>query len=100
MLASKPGPNSADLEVALTSLLVGILGVADGTNVNYHENRIRIEIHHPRIENKATWSEYCLGSPLASIVASVAAEAWSRPIMIQQEEYLKGKCFMELEVIG
>jgi len=100
MLESRPGPNSAELELSLTSLFRGILGVADGTEVVYHENHISVEIRNPRIENKATWSHQCLGGPLASIVASVAAEAWDRPVTIKQEEQHRGKCSIELEVLG
>ena len=100
MLESRPGPTSAELESALTSLFTGILGVADGTKVVYNENHIGVEIRNPRIENKTTWSHQCLGGPLASMVASVAAEAWNRPVTINQEEHYKRKCSIELEVLG
>jgi hypothetical protein len=99
MLESKPGATSAELETALTSLLTGKLGVADGTRVNYHENHIKIEINKPRLENGASWSHHCLGGPLATVVASIAAEAWDKPITIKQEEQRAGKYYVELEVI-
>jgi len=100
MLESRPGPTPEELESALTFLLTGILGVADRTKVVYHENHIKVEIHNPRIENKATWSHQCLGGPLASVVASVAAEAWDKPVTIKQEEHHRGKYSIELEVAG
>lgn len=100
MLESTPGPNSAELESALTSLFRGILGITDGTRVIDRENHISVEISNPRIENKTTWFHQCLGGPLASIVASVAAEAWDKPVTIKQEEHHKGKCSIELEVLG
>ena len=100
MLELRPGPTSAELESALTSLFRGILGVADGTRVINHKNHITVEIYNPRIENKTTWFHQCLGGPLASIVASVAAEAWDRPVTITQEEHRRGKCSIELEVLG
>ena len=99
MLESRPAPTSTELESALTSLFRGILGVADGARVTYRENHIGVEIHNPRIENKTTWFHQCLGGPLASVVASVAAEAWNRPVTISQEEHHKGKCSIELEVL-
>lgn len=99
MLESIPGPDSSELESSLTSLFRGILGVADRTTVIIRENHISIDIHKPRIENKANWSYQCLGGPLASIVASVAAEAWDRPVIIKQEEQHRGKYSIELEVI-
>ena len=98
LLKSRPGPTSDDFESALTSLFTGILGVADRIKVAYHENHIKVEIHNPRIETKATWCHHCLGGPLASIVASVATEAWDKPVTITQEEYLKRKYSVELEV--
>ena len=100
MLESRPGPTSTELESALNSLFTGMLGVADKTVVVYHENHIKVEIHNPHIENRATWSHHCLGGPLASIVASVVAEARDRPVTIKQEEHLRGKYSVELEVIG
>ena len=100
MLESRPGPTSTELESALTSLLTGILGVADKTRVVQHENHIKVEIHNPRIENRATWSHYCLGGPLASVVASVVAEAWDKPVTIKQEEHHGRKYSIELEVVG
>jgi hypothetical protein len=99
MLESKPGTTSAELESALTSLLTGRLGVADGTSVTYNNSHIRVEIHKPRLENGAAWSHQCLGGPLASVVASIAAEAWDKPITIKQEEQHNGKYYVELEVI-
>ncbi len=100
MLESRPGPTPAELESALTSLFMGILGMASGTRVITTENHIKVEIYNPHIENKTTWFHQCLGGPLASIVASVAAEAWDRPVIIKQEEHLRGRCSIELEVLG
>lgn len=100
MLESKPGANSTELESALTSLLTGRLGVADGTTVSYRDNQIKVEIHKPRIENGANWSHHCLGGPLASVVASIAAEAWNKPVTIKQETTHRGKHSVELEVMG
>jgi len=100
MLEQRPGSTSAELESALNFLFMATLGVADGTKVTYRENHIRVEIRNPRIENKNTWSHQCLGGPLASMAASVAAEAWDRPVTIKQEEQHQGKYFIELEVLA
>ena len=99
MLESIPGPNSSELESALTSLFRGMLGVADGTTVITRENHISVDIYNPRIENKTNWSHQCLGGPLTSIVASVAAEAWDKPVIIKQEEQHRGEYSIELEII-
>jgi hypothetical protein len=99
MLTLKPKPSAADFELALTSLFSGILGVADKANVICQENQIKIEINNPHIEDKATWCHECLGGPLASIAASIAAETWDRPVRIRQEEMGKEKLLLELEVL-
>ena len=100
MLESKPGSTPTELEAALNSLFIGMLGVADRVRVTNSENQIKVEIYNPRMENKATWGQQCLGSPLPSMVASVAAEAWNKPVIIKQEERHKDKYSIELEVMG
>ncbi len=99
MLESRPGPASEEVEEALASLFTGILGVADRVRVTYQENNIKVEVHNPRIENRANWSHHCLGEPLASIIASVVAEAWNKPVIIKQEAHDKGKYSVDLEVM-
>ena len=99
MLESRPNANPDDLESALTSLFTGRLGVADGTRVICNNGCIKVEINKPRLENGASWSHQCLGGPLASVVASIAAEAWDKPMTIKQEEQINGKYYVELEVI-
>ena len=100
LLETMPGPVSAELESALISLFRGVLGVAERTRVITDENRINIEIYNPRIENRTTWSHQCLGGPLTSIVASVAAEAWNKPVTITREEHHRGIYSIELEVLS
>ena len=98
MIEARPGATPEHLESALTSLLSGRLGVADGTRVICFNNHIRVEIDRPRLENGSTWSHQCLGGPLATLVASVAAEAWQKPMTISKEERVNGKHTVELEV--
>jgi hypothetical protein len=98
MLESKPGGTPDELESALTSLLTGRLGVADGTRVICYNNHIKIEINKPHLKNCTSWSHQCLGGPLATVVASIAAEAWNKPMTISQEEQSNGKYLVELEV--
>jgi hypothetical protein len=100
MLEAKPGATSDELESALTSLFTGRLGVADGTRVAYQNNHIEIEINKPRLETSADLSHQCLGGPLATIAASVAAESWNKPMRITREEPRHGKYYIELEVVG
>ncbi len=98
MLETKP--TLTELESALNSMLVGILGVADRASVTHHDKQIEVEINNHRLENKTAWSNYCLGEPLASIVATVVAEALNKTVTIKKEEHRKGKYHIELEVMG
>jgi hypothetical protein len=100
MLEVKPGATSNELESALTSLLSGRLGIADGARVVYQNNLIEIVISKPRLETSADLSHQCLGGPLATIAASVAAESWNKPMRIAREEPRHGKYYIELEVVG
>jgi hypothetical protein len=98
MLEPRPGATAAELETALTTLLTGRLGIADGARVDCQNGHINIEISHPRLENGNTWSHRCLGEPMGVVVASVAAEAWDKPMTISHEERVNGTYRVELEV--
>ena len=100
MLDAKPGASPEELELALTSLFAGRLGIADGTKVSFQNGYIAIAIDRPRFENKVDWSHHCLGGPLATIAASIAAESWDKQVRITREEQHNGKYLVELEVIG
>ena len=98
MLESIPEATPDEFESALTSLFNGRLGIAEGASVICNNGTIKVEINKPHLENGHAWTHQCLGGPLASVVASIAAEAWDRPMTIKQEEKLKGKYCVELEV--
>jgi hypothetical protein len=99
MLETKPGATADELEAALTSLLTGRLGIADGARVIcQNDHHIQIDINRPRLENGNSWSHQCLGGPMATVVASVAAEAWNKPMTISREEQVHGTYHVELEV--
>lgn len=99
ILESKPGASFTELETALNSLLAGSLGLADGTRVSGIDKHITVEIIKPRPGNGVTRSDRYLGSPMAMIVASVAAEAWDAPVTIGHEEQGKGNHRVELEIV-
>ncbi len=99
LLASAPSPDADDLESAMNSLLTGILGMADGASAAVQDGQVTIVIRNPRVEDVSTWSNRCLGSPLASIAASITAEAWDKPVTIKQEEPLGKNYSVILEVL-
>lgn len=85
MLESVPESTLPNLEAALTSLLRGVLGIADGATV-LNRDGILVEVRNPRLESRPTSTHATLGGPLASIVASVAAEVLGKPVVIRQDE--------------
>ncbi len=99
MLGSKPGPSAEELDGAITSVLVGMLDVADGARVNMAEGTVTIVVMSPRLEYRNIWFYQSLGSPLASIAASLACEALDKPLIIEREVHDKGQCVIELRVL-
>ncbi len=99
MLESTPAPSPVPLESALTSLFVGRLGAADGIRVYAIEPGLRVEIRAPRIQGVDTWTHQCLDSSLASVVASIAAEAWNKPFVVAKEEQRGRTYTVEIEAV-
>ena len=96
---AEPGPCVDGLEASLTSALVGMLDVADRATVNMTGESVFIEVANPRLEQRNLWFYELLGSPLASVVASLAAEALDKPIIVESETHGKGKLMIELRVL-
>jgi len=46
------------------------------------------------------WFYQCLGSPLASIVASLGCEALDKPLVVEREAQEKGSYMIELRVLN
>ena len=99
LLESKPGSAPADVESTISSLLTGITDMADSVKLTIEGERILVEVSKPRLEHRNASIYTCLGSPLASIIASIVAEALNEPVMIENEEYSKGKAVIELKVL-
>ncbi len=98
LLEATPGADVNELESALNALLAGALGIASGANVTMERNGMTVTVRHPRTDSKSGWCNRCLGSPLASIVASITAEAWNRPVTIEKEEALGDRYRVTLEL--
>jgi len=99
MLESTPSPSATQLESSLASLMVGKLGAADRVRVYVVEPGFRVEIHALRIQSTGTWTHQCLDSSLASVVASVAAEAWNKPFIVAREGQHGRTYTVEIEAV-
>jgi hypothetical protein len=97
-LSAKPDSASSDVEAAVTAVLVGAINLADGARVAVNGERIVVEVIHPRLEYKKMWIYESMGSPLASIVASVVAQVLDKPVSVISEQYSRGKEIVELKL--
>jgi hypothetical protein len=61
---------------------------------------ILVEVSNPRLEHKKMWVYESLGSPLASMVASIVAEVFDKPVTIEDEQRSRGKCLIKLKLAG
>lgn len=101
MLEMKPGPSSDEMATALTTLLVGTLDVASGVKVSRAGNKISVKISHPCLKNdENSWAVRSLGSPIASVVASLLAETLDKPILVKKEGQHRADSFIELEILN
>ena len=98
MLETKPGPTSEEIETAISYILVGLLDLASSVSVSMSDKRVNVEIKEPRLHYEDIWYYRCLGSPLASIAATISSEALSKPVKIDKESYDEGRSKIEIEV--
>ena len=96
----KSGPTSSEIEQAVTYVLTGLLDLANSVEVRMSEKQLDIEVTGPKLHFENVWYYRCMGSPIASIVASIASEGIGTPLRIQEESYQKGKNLIRLEVLG
>ena len=100
MVESKPDCSAGDLESAISLVLSGAINLADGARVTMDEEKVLVEVVNPRLEGSKMWVYESLGTPIASIVASVVAEVLDKPVSINSERSSRGKCFVDLKVVG
>jgi hypothetical protein len=100
IITAKSDATDGDLEAALTLVLVSTISLADGAKAVMDEDKIRVEISNPRLEYRKMWVYESLGSPIASIVASVVAEVLDKPVTVDNEQYSRGKCVVGLKLAG
>lgn len=91
--------SAGDVESSLSSVLLGTLGLADGVRVAFDEDRVLVEVANPSFKDYKMWIYESLGSPVASISASVVAEVLDLPVKVVSEDFSRGKCLLELKVV-
>ena len=99
-VTAKPDATEADLEATVTTILSSTLNLADSAKITISNDSILVEVSNPRLENRKMWIYESLGTPLASIVASVIAQITDNPIAVEEEQTFKAKSLLKLKVLG
>ncbi|MDD5288570.1 MAG: hypothetical protein PHY28_05605, partial [Dehalococcoidales bacterium] len=95
-----PAPGSTEIESSITYVLTGLLDLANSVKVNTIESQIHIEVSGAKLHYEDIWYYRCLGSPIASIVATISCETLGKPVRIKEESFSKGKSSIVLEVLA
>ena len=98
-LEINPGPTLSDIEQTLTYVLTGLLDIAKSVSVHLSEKQLHIEVIGPKLFYENSRYNRCIGSPIASIVATIASDGLGKPIRIKEESYQKGVSNIQLEVL-
>ncbi|WP_048062737.1 hypothetical protein [Caldivirga maquilingensis] len=82
------GSVSSDLNSTLSNCIVNHLSLAKGVEATFTGDSVVVLVNRPRLINPydGTIVNTVLGSPMASIVASLVAESLGRPVVIDGEE--------------
>jgi hypothetical protein len=100
MLETKPGPMSGEIAATVTDVLAGLLDIANSVTVNLTGTQVDVRVSGAKLNYEGTWYHRCLGSPIASIVATISSEALQKPVRIREESYDGGKGWIILEVLS
>ncbi|HSV48843.1 MAG TPA: hypothetical protein VLH35_00880 [Candidatus Acidoferrales bacterium] len=100
LVEAKVDCSAGDLESSISSVLLGTVNLADGVRATMDGDKIVVEVVNPRLEEGKMWIYDSIGSPIASMVASIAAQVLDKPVSIAGEQQSRGKCIVELKVVG
>ena len=87
-----------ELEGALSAVLVGGLDLVGAVHVPGGGDTLRVELDRPTLPIRPHPAYAVLGSPLASIVATVAAEVLARPVSVARENTDRRRHIVELQL--
>jgi hypothetical protein len=91
------GPDQ--IENALNHILVGVMDLADSVSLHMLEQRLMVDVVKPKLKYENIWYYRCLGSPIASVVATVACQALACPVRIASETETGKGARIEIEVL-
>jgi hypothetical protein len=96
---AKPDCTAEDIESSISQILVSTLELADSVKVVITQQQITVEVFKPMFENEKMWIYESLGTPTASIVASVVTQTLDKPVTIEKETSSKNKRVIQLKIL-
>jgi hypothetical protein len=100
LLERPPGSADEDIENAASFILAGALDLADSVTVNSSDSRIDVLVRGARLRYEDIWYHRCLGSPIASIAATICSEALGKPVRIKEESHNRQESRIIIEVLA
>jgi hypothetical protein len=94
------GSTSAELESALTKLLVGTFDIASTVHVNQENGLVTVRVGGIRLSTGNLWVHKILGTPVASVAAAVVAEGRKAPVVVESEARTNDVVTVRLAVTG
>jgi hypothetical protein len=94
------GSASSELETALTKLLVGVFDIARTVQVSQENGIVQVRVVGIRLNSGDQWAHRILGTPVASVAATVVAEGLKAPVVVESEARTGDTLNVRLEVAG
>ncbi len=85
LLDERIGSTSAELESAMTRLLVGAFDIASTVQVTQENRLVIVRVGGVRLNIANLWVHRILGTPVASVAAAVVAEGRKTSVVIESE---------------
>jgi len=100
LLASEDARGAEGVEYSLNSVLVGVLDAVSGVNVEQRNDaEFDVKLSGLRLNHSNTLVYQWLGTPIASVVASIISESMDRPVTIIEESQNKRHVSIRLGVL-
>jgi len=97
LLASEETEGTEGIEYSLKSVLVGVLDAVSDVSVEQRNDmEFDIKLSGLRLNHSNTLVYQWLGTPIASVVASIVSESIDRPVSIIEESQRKGHVSIRL----
>ena len=98
-IKAKPNCSAGELSSALASVLLGTVNLADDVKASFDEGNVWVAVRNPRLMEEDMWIYRSIGTPVASIVASIVAQVLNRPVVIERQILNRDRFAVELKFV-